>query len=159
VAELEAAKALAAHPCKRPVLFAFFCGEELNLKGSRWFNDHPPAAHILMDINLEQLGSKHRSFDGVWALGDPAFEAAFYTAGEMFPKNGLLFSPTDSVKDELSNTDGYSFMHKNIPSLLLGSGGFDEHHTTRDNIDLIDFEHLGKATKLLIKLLTCIGNK
>jgi hypothetical protein len=53
--------------------------------------------------------------------------------------------------------DAYSFMKKHIPSLLLGSGGFNEHHTPLDKIDLIDFHHLQKATDLLwqlIKILT-----
>ncbi len=161
VAGLNAAKLLAAHPCGRPVIFSFFCGEELNLKGSRWFADHLPVTQIdiLMSVNLEQLGSKHRSFRGVWALGDPQFKTAFYSAGNNFTAENLQFSVTDSVKDVLSNTDTYSFMNKNIPSLLLGSGGFDEHHTPQDKIDLIDFEHLQKATKMLYNLIVFIGDK
>ncbi|MGN6394730.1 MAG: M28 family metallopeptidase [Mucilaginibacter sp.] len=66
VAELGAARMLAARPGKRPVIFAFFCGEELNLKGSRWFADHLPVppGKIAMTVNLEQVGSQHRSFRG-----------------------------------------------------------------------------------------------
>lgn len=155
VAELGAAKLLAAHPARRPVIFAFFCGEELNLKGSRWFADHLPVpeSDISMAINLEQLGSKHRSFKGVWALGDPQFKTPFMTAGKNFTTQDLQFSVTDSVKEELSNTDTYSFISRHIPSLLLGSGGFDEHHTPQDKINLIDFSHLQKATRLLYNFL------
>lgn len=36
-----------------------------------------------------------------------------------------------------------------VPYLLLGSGVFDEHHTTMDKIDLINFEHLQKMSRLL----------
>jgi len=155
VAELGTAKMLGEHPAKRPVIFAFFCGEELNLKGSRWFSNHLPVPEkdIMMTINLEQLGSKHRSFKGVWALGDPQFKAAFMTAGKNFTASDLQFSTTDSAKEVLSNTDTYSFMNKHIPSLLLGSGGFDEHHTPQDKINLIDFPHLKKATRLLYNFL------
>lgn len=158
-AGLGAAKMLAVHPLKRPVVFAFFCGEELNLKGSRWFAGHLPVPQqdILMTINLEQLGSKHRSFKGVWALGDTGFKSAFYHAGSKFAANDLQFSPADSVKEVLSNTDTYSFMDKQIPSLLLGSGGFDEHHTLKDKIGLIDFPHLQKATGLLYRLIVLVG--
>ncbi len=159
-AELETAKMLAVHPCARPVIFAFFCGEELNLKGSHWFNDHLPpcAGTISAAINLEQLGSKHRSFHGVWALGDQQFKSAFYASGSRFTEHDLQFSTSDSLKVVLSNTDAYSFMNKNIPSLLLGSGGFDEHHTPQDKIDLIDFEHLWEATRLLINMVSLMGN-
>ena len=111
-----------------------------------------------MTINLEQLGSKHRSFRGVWALGDTVFKKAFHHAGSDFATHDLQFSDTDSVREELSNTDTYSFMKKHIPSVLLGSGGFDEHHTPQDKIDLIDFEHLKRATQLLSRLITFTGN-
>ncbi|MBS1530222.1 MAG: M28 family peptidase [Bacteroidetes bacterium] len=156
VAELGAAKMLAAHPGKKTVIFAFFCGEELNLKGSCWFASHLPVAQkdMMMTVNLEQLGSKHRSFRGVWALGDTTLKSAFYRAGNNFANRNLQFSPADSVKDILSNTDTYSFMNKHIPSLLLGSGGFPEHHTPQDRIGLIDFAHLQKATRLLFNLIT-----
>ncbi|HVW12778.1 MAG TPA: M20/M25/M40 family metallo-hydrolase [Mucilaginibacter sp.] len=161
VAGLGAAKMLTVHPAKRTVIFVFFCGEELNLKGSRWFADHLPVPQqdILMTINLEQLGSRHRSFKGVWALGDTVFKSAFYRAGSKFAAHDLRFSPADSVKDILSNTDTYSFMNKQIPSLLLGSGGFNEHHTPKDKIDLIDFPHLQKATSLLYRLIVLVGSK
>jgi len=160
VAELGVAKMLAAHPGKRPVIVAFFCGEELNLKGSRWFADHlgVPQSDILMTVNLEQLGSKHRSFGGVWALGDPPFKTAFMKAGKAFAASDLQFAPTDSVKEVLSNTDTYSFMNKHIPSLLLGSGGFDEHHTPQDKIDLIDFPHLQKVSRLLTRFIRQIAD-
>jgi len=161
VALLAAAKALAHRPAKRPVLFVFYCGEELNLLGSRYFMEHPPlpVKNMLMNINLEQVGSKHRSFNGLWALGDPQFKEDFFASGHMFGESDLKFSVTDSVRDVLSNTDSYSFMKNNVPSLLLGSGGFDEHHTPQDKIDLIDFEHLQKVSRLLNQLIRQIANK
>src|SRR5882757_7756495 len=117
--------------------------------------DHPPVPvkNILMNINLEQVGSRHRSFPGVWAVGDEQFKNGFFTSGKMFDHPDLKFSPTDSLRDELSNTDSYSFMKKQVPSLLLSSGGFDEHHTPQDKIELIDFVHLQKASRLLIKFV------
>ncbi len=66
--------------------------------------------------------------------------------------------PADSLMDEMSNTDSYSFMNENVPSVLLSSGGFDEHHTVLDKIDLIDFEHLRKATVLLDSMVEKLGN-
>ena len=164
VAELGAARLLAAHPGQRSAIFVFFCGEELNLKGSRWFADHLPLPKddILVSINLEQLGSRHRTSPGVWALGDPQFQAAFYKAGDNSPAHfsaeELPFSATDSVREVLSNTDTYSFMKKDIPSLLLGSGGFSEHHMPLDKIDLIDFHHLQKAADLLWQLINILTN-
>ena len=160
VALLGAARAIAAKRCKRPVLFVFYTGEELNLLGSRYFMEHPPipVQHMLMNINLEQVGSQHRSFHGIWALGSPEFRNAFFQSGVIFPEQDLNYSSADSVLDILSNTDSYSFMKKDVPSLLLGSGGFPEHHSILDKIDLIDFEHLNKARLLLTTLIYDLGN-
>jgi len=157
---LSAARMLTANPTKRPLLFVFYCGEELNLLGSRYFIEHPPlpVKNILMNINLEQMGSRHRSFHGIWAIGDKQFENDFRKSGTMFNGPDLKFTPADSLQDVLSNTDSYSFMKNGIPSLLLGSGGFDEHHSTKDKIDLIDFEHLQKASKLLYQLIKELGD-
>jgi CubicO group peptidase (beta-lactamase class C family) len=158
---LEAAGKIAAHPCKRPVLFVFYTGEELNLKGSHHFVNHPPLPldHLLMNINLEQVGSKHRSFNGMWAVGDPVFKDAFYQSGSAFPGKDLKYTPTDSLLEEISNTDSYSFINKQVPSLLLSSGGFDEHHSILDTIDLIDFDHLQKVAALLTDMVIDLGNK
>jgi hypothetical protein len=35
------------------------------------------ATQTLMTVNLEQLGSGHRSFRGIWALSDPQFKTEF----------------------------------------------------------------------------------
>lgn len=157
---LGAARVIAAKRCARPVLFVFYTGEELNLLGSRYLMEHPPIPiqHMLMNINLEQVGSQHRSFQGIWGLGSPEFRDVFYRSGQVFTEKDLAYSPTDSVQDILSNTDSYSFMKKGVPSLLLGSGGFPEHHSTLDKINLIDFEHLRKATLHLTTLIYDLGN-
>lgn len=161
VALLAAAKAIAAHPAKRPLMFVFYCGEELNLFGSRYFTDHPPVPvkNILVNINLEQVGSKHRSFNGIWAVATPGFEKDFYSCGKVFPGSDLKYTPIDSLLNEVSNTDTYSFMNKRLPSVLLSSGGFDEHHSPLDKIDLIDFGHLRKVALLLNEFITRLGNK
>jgi hypothetical protein len=160
VALMAAARDLVKHPAKRPVMLVFYCGEELDLLGSRYFMEHPPIPikNMLLNINLEQVGSRHRSFHGIWAIGDAQFQKGFFASGSVFPGSDLKFSVTDSLRDVLSNTDSYSFMKKQVPSLLLGSGGFDEHHTPQDKINLIDFSHLQKASRLLVSLIRKLAN-
>ncbi|HTJ13330.1 MAG TPA: serine hydrolase [Dinghuibacter sp.] len=152
-AVLGVARRLATQSADAAVVLAFFCGEELNLKGSSWFVSQLGDTAVQLNINVEQVGSRHRSVKGVWALGATAYKNAFLTAGSMFDNGDLQFSAEDSVRDILANTDGYSFMQRRIPSLLIGSGGFDEHHTPQDTIDLIDFGHLQKVTDLLYELV------
>ena len=160
VALLAAAKAVAVPPVKRPLMFVFYCGEELNLLGSRYFTEHPPVPikNIRMNINLEQVWSKHRSVRGIWAVATPGFEQDFYSSGKTLPVHYLKYSPMDSLLNEVSNTDTYNFLNKKVPSVLLSSGGFDEHHSPLDKIALIDFTHLRKVALLLSKFITRVGN-
>jgi hypothetical protein len=117
-----------------------------------------PVKNILVNINLEQVGSRHRSFRGIWAVGTPGFEKDFHSSGKAFHESGLKYTPIDSLLNEVSNTDTYTFMNKSVPSVLLSSGGFDEHHSPLDKIDLIDFEHLRKVVLLLNEFITRLGN-
>lgn len=148
---LEAAKAVVKNPLKRPVLFAAFTGEEVGLIGSRHFVNHPPIPldHILLNINIEQIGSKSRTFPGVWAIGSKQFKNSFYKSGHLFNKPELKYDSISKVVEYIYDTDTENFYRKKIPSVILGSGGFTERHTPQDEIALIDFEHLHKSAHLL----------
>jgi hypothetical protein len=158
---LEAVKAVALNPPKRPVLFVLYTGEELNLVGSMHFLKNPPIPieQISLNINIEQIGSKNRDVLGVWAIGSPQFKESFYKAGNSFVNADLKYDPIEKYRDALkNNVDLWSYYQKEIPAIMLSSGGFSDHHTTRDKIDLIDFDHLQVAAKLLYSFIIELGN-
>ena len=159
---LEAAKAIAQHPPKRSVLFILYTSEEQNLIGSAHFLKNPPIRieEISLNINIEQIGSKNRDFPGIWAIGLPEFEESFYKTGNSFIKTDFKFDPTEKYRNALrGNVDLWSYYKKNIPAVMLSSGGFPEHHTIEDKIDLIDFEHLLVAAKYLYSYIIELGNE
>ncbi len=158
---LESAKAIAKDPPKRPVLFAAFTGEEVGLIGSRHFVNHPPIPldYILLNINIEQVGSRNRTFPGVWAIGSKRFKNSFYKSGDIFNKSELKYDSINEMAEYIYSTDTESFYRKKIPSVILGSGGFTERHTPQDEIALIDFEHLYKAAQLLNKFIMELANQ
>ena len=158
---LEAAKAVALHPPKRSVLFILYTSEEQHLIGSRHFLDNPPVPieQIALNINIEQIGSKNRDFPGIWAIGTPQFKESFYKAGNSFIETDFKFDPIEKYKDALDgNVDLWSYYQKEIPAIMLSSGGFSEHHTPEDKIDLIDFEHLLVASNFLYSFICELGN-
>lgn len=157
---LQVAKANAESPTKRPLLFVFYTAEEIGMLGSAHFVSQPPVPkeQILLNINIEQIGSKNRSFPGIWAVGEPKFEKPFYRSAQSFNKSELKYDDIKTWIGEIINTDTGSFYEGQIPSILLSSGGFPEHHSTRDKIDLIDFSHLAKASELLNKLIEELAN-
>ena len=54
--------------------------------------------------------------------------------------------------------DSWSYIRRGIPAVMLSSGGFPEHHTLRDKIEWIDFEHLHMAAHFLQSFIVEIGN-
>ena len=117
-----------------------------------------PVERILLNINIEQIGSKNRDFRGIWAIGSPRFREAFFESGNFLSGTELKYDSIDEMADVIKDCDTYSFYSKNIPSIILGSGGFKEHHTPQDKIDLIDFDHLLAATKFLYSFIIELGN-
>ncbi len=159
---LEAAKKIALNPPKKSVLFILYTSEEQHLIGSRHFLENPPISieQISLNINLEQIGSKNRDFPGIWAIGSPKFKESFNKIGNSFKETDLKFDPVENLRDALKDqVDLRSYYEKGIPVIMLSSGGFPEHHTIRDKIDLIDFEHLSIAAKFLHSFIVKLGNE
>jgi hypothetical protein len=123
-------------------------------------NPPVPIGQISLNINIEQIGSKNRDYKGVWAIGSPQFKESFFKAGNSFVEADLKFDPIDSYLEALrGHVDLWSYYQKNIPAIMLSSGGFRDHHTPQDKIDLIDFAHLLVATKILHSFIIELGNE
>lgn len=158
---LEAARALAAAPPKRSVLFVLFTAEEVGHYGSLHFVKYPPVSHekIVMNVNLEQIGSKHRNVRGLWALGPVSQREAFASIKE---KIKGIEARLDDIEDHFSvvqGSDTWSFVLAEKPAIIIGSGGFPEHHTPGDTIVLIDFDHLTKASRFVTEYVRRIANE
>lgn len=154
------AEAVAQNPLKRSVMFILFTAEEIGHFGSLHFVAHPPVLHeqIELNINLEQIGAKSRMIDGVGANGPASQEEILRRVQK---KNEGIFLQFDDIEDTvsvISGIDTLSFYQKGLPAILLGSGGFPEHHTPNDNLDLIDYEHLHRAAVFVLDYVKEIGN-
>lgn len=129
---LETARAIAAAPPKRSVLFIALTAEESGLLGSDFFVNNPtvPIDALVANINLDMplflypladlvaFGSQHSSLQGVAETAATA--------------EGFVFSP-DPVPEEnlFVRSDQYSFVRKGVPAVFLVSG----FNSTDDGID------------------------
>lgn len=120
---LETARAIAAAPPKRSVLFIALTAEESGLLGSDYFVNNPtvPAESLVANINLDMplflypladlvaFGSEHSSLHRI---------AESSSAAEDF-----IFSPDPIPEERLFiRSDQYSFVKKGVPSIYLVSG-------------------------------------
>lgn len=158
---MEAARTIASNPLKRSVIFVLYTSEEQNLVGSKYFvkNLPIPSDQILLNINIEQIGSIHRDYPGIWAIGDEQFKETFLKTCNPYSNVAFKFENAEAFRDELGTCDSWSYLRSGIPVVMLSSGGFSEWHSVKDKIDLIDFNHLLNATKFLYSFVAEIGNK
>jgi hypothetical protein len=157
---LETARCISQEPLKRPVCFIFYTAEEIGMYGSEHFFKHSPIPlnEMIVNINIEQIGSKNRQCPGVIAIGSKQFENDFNKASFLFTQSENQYYYIDDKSNWTESTDTYIFYKNKIPSMLIGSCGFPEYHKPEDKIDLIDFEHLYKSKVLLYSLIKEIGD-
>ena len=120
---LETARAFAALPPRRSVLFVAVTAEERGLLGSDYFANHPvvPLDSIVANINLDMplflypvadliaFGSENSSLQAV----------AKSSAGA----EGFVFTPDPMPEENLFiRSDQYSFVRKGIPAIFLVPG-------------------------------------
>jgi hypothetical protein len=151
-AVLEAARVLAVKPPKRSIIFVLFTAEEFGHIGSQYFVKHPPVPldRILMNVNLEQIGSRHRDYPGLFALGPLSQRSDFEAAGRGLLGSWVLLEDIQNHLPAVRESDTWSFLEAQRPAIILSSGGFPEHHTANDGIALIDFDHLTRASSVII---------
>ncbi len=120
---LEAARALAAAPPRRSVLFIAVTGEERGLLGSDYFAHYPtvPTAALVANVNLDMplflypvadliaFGSEHSSLEAV--VAEAAVAEGFVLSPDPLPEETLFV-----------RSDQYSFVRKGVPSAYLVPG-------------------------------------
>ena len=120
---LETARAIAAAPPKRSVLFIALTAEESGLLGSDFFVNNPtvPMESIVTNINLDMplflypvadlvaFGSQHSSMQDI--------------VEESAAQEGFVFSPDPMPEEVLFvRSDQYSFVQKGVPAVYLVTG-------------------------------------
>lgn len=120
---LETARAFAAEPPRRSVLFIALTAEERGLLGSDYFAHYPtvPTGSIVANINLDMplflypiadliaFGSEHSSLEGITAAAASA--EGFTLTENPLPEENLFV-----------RSDQYSFVRQGIPAIYLIPG-------------------------------------
>ena len=133
---LDLAHNLAHTPPKRSLLFCIFTGEEKGLLGSEYFTQHltVPAAHIVADLNLDQLRPifplNILTMEGI---NDSTLGATARTVAAQFH---IEVRPDREPERSLfRRADNYNFVHIGVPiaSFIFGyDPGTPEEHAYRN---------------------------
>ncbi|MBC8072923.1 MAG: M20/M25/M40 family metallo-hydrolase [Deltaproteobacteria bacterium] len=142
----EALAALSPRP-RRSVVFIAFCGEELGLRGSKHWVDHPlvPLADTIAVVNLEMLGRPepaHRQ--RVWVTGMDRSTMGT-RMGVAARELGVLVvdgSAAGEFEGKLfRKSDNWPFAERKVVAHSFSTGVIDDHyHSVQDEVDTLDFE-------------------
>ncbi|HUW93722.1 MAG TPA: M20/M25/M40 family metallo-hydrolase, partial [Bacteroidales bacterium] len=159
----------------RTVVFAWVNGEEKGLLGSRYYAANPyfPMEKTLVDINLDMIGRSKMPSDTTKFMG---FDLTVTQPGEVLSYSAhesseLLEMLTISANQsgvkvidmgrnlQFGTSDHASFMAKGVPAFLFISGMHSDLHSTRDDVERIDFYKMESVSKMVFLLGYKVANQ
>ncbi len=161
-AVIEIARAIAAKPLKRSVLFVLFAGEEVACVGSRHFVTHCPVDRdaIVADVHLDMIGRT-----------DPASAAdrSHYAvdSDKVTPELKRLLQEVNdrTVRWPLKydcvtgNSDNLMFQAFSIPAVCFYSGHHADVNEPTDDVEKLDFEKMQRVSQLAYELTKELGKR
>jgi len=139
----------AAQRPQRTIVFAAFTAEELGIKGSRYFVEHPPfpLRSTLAMINLDMVG--RMKDNQITAAGiDTAKELSGWVT-EAGKKAGVEIRPSSRRG---GNSDHASFIDKNIPAVHFYTGMHEDYHRPTDDWEKLNIEGMVKVSDLVLSV-------
>ena len=148
---LSAAESIAAKPAKRSVLFIGFTGEEIGLKGSGYYAEHPlmPLNKCIFNLNIDGAGYNDKTKISGIGIARTGAEAEITKAVKAVGLT-LINDPTPEL-GLFDRSDNVRLAAKGIPSPSFSPGftSFDDeiakyYHKEADEADNLDFPYCAK---------------
>lgn len=160
-AMLEIARALAEGPApRRSVIFLATTGEEMGMLGTQWYLRNPvvPLRRTVAVLAIEMIGQPDSLAGGpgyAWLTGHSRS-----TLGEILSRYGLPIVPDPRPEyDFFTRSDNIPFAYRGIPAHTLSSYNMHTHyHTTEDEVERIDFEHMAQVTESAIDAVRLLAD-
>lgn len=153
---LEVAATMVKESPARTVIFAFYTTEEPCLWGSNYFIRHIPfhSENILVNVNVEMVGKNDKDFKGFTAIGPMKFRSYFKISNPARVK----YLDYREHRMKFRGSDQFSFFLHDVDAIRFGNLDYPEKHTERDDISIIDFDHLQDAANILSQVTKEIAN-
>ena len=144
VVALEVARAIMRRPLPsdaRPVLVAFFDGEEAGLLGSQFLAKQYPRRFAAM-VNLDMVGAMKNNT--VYVYGD-ATCSVFDKLPQLPEAAGLDLR---LLQEHCVRSDHAPFFFRSVPYLFFHTGLHPRYHMPADDADLLNYDGLVRIAKL-----------
>ncbi|MFC2097360.1 M28 family metallopeptidase [Bacteroidota bacterium] len=143
----------------RSIVFMAFSGEELGLKGSKYYVNNPlfPLENTVAVYNMDMIGRFDKdhaeNHDYVYVMHKGPKKLQYKSISRRLAKEietelSIDFTPGLLLRLLWTfGSDHFNFVKKNIPAVLLLTGLHDDYHTPRDTPDKINFPNIENILK------------
>ena len=156
----EALARLSPRP-RRPILVAFWDGEEQGLLGSRHFLRVRPRAaadaKIAFSVNLDMIGRLRGRRVEVYGTRTAHGLRSAVTRANSDPANaaGLALAFPWKIEED---SDHYPFIAAGIPTVMFHTGLHDQYHRPSDDIDLVNVEGIEPVARLVFGFVRALAD-
>jgi Zn-dependent M28 family amino/carboxypeptidase len=146
---------LSGHRLPRTIVFVAFTGEELGIRGSRYYVEHAPfpLKSTVAMLNMDMVGRMKEGQITVSGF-DTAKEFSAWV-NEASKEVGL---EVKFSSERIGSSDHASFQQKEIPALLFSTGLHEDYHRPTDDWEKLNIEGMTKVSNLLLKVVQKIAS-
>ena len=170
VSVIEIAKALGSLKVKpkRSIVFMTFWGEELGLRGSRYYGKNPvfPIAKTVADINIEQVGRTDDTEGprvGAVSVTGADYSDLVDVMREAGKSTGIEVQRHPRYSDPyFGASDNQALADQGVPAHTICTAfEYPDYHRPSDHVEKIDFSNMVKVDKMvaLTVLMTADNSK
>jgi hypothetical protein len=157
---MEAMQRLPTRP-RRPILFAFWDGEEKGLLGSSHFLRVRPAAvagkAIVFAVNLDMIGRlRGERLEVFGTRTSPGLRSAVVLANNA-PENAAALELAFDWDIE-DDSDHYPFIAAKIPTVMFHTGLHDQYHRPSDDVHLVLLDGIPPVVRLTLGFVRAIAD-
>jgi hypothetical protein len=159
---LEVAEAMRHLPAatRRPILYAFWDGEEKGLLGSAHFVRVRPAIlaskKIVFVLNLDMIGRLRGERLEVYGSRTAAGLRSAVVASNNRPGATPLELFFDWAIEE--DSDHYTFIVAQVPTVMFHTGLHDQYHRPSDDVELVNFDGIEPVARLTLDFVTAVAD-
>lgn len=155
---------------RRSILFLHVTGEEIGLKGSKYYADNPiyPMANTIANLNIDMIGridpDQKEDPDYIYLIGSDMLSQDLHDMSEKANKTSvnMRLDYTYNGKDDPNRfyyrSDHYNFAKNNVPVIFYFNGVHEDYHKATDTPDKIEYELYQRRAKLVFATAWEVAN-
>jgi hypothetical protein len=157
---VEAIQHLPSKP-RRPILIAFWDGEEKGLLGSYHFVRVKPAAvagmKVVFSVNLDMIGRlRGERLEVYGARTASGLRSAVVAANNRGGDRPLELAFDWAIEDD---SDHYPFIAAGIPTVMFHTGLHDQYHRPSDDVHLVNFPGIEPVARLALEFVMAVADE